>query len=228
MEKNRYHTFLALATYCILIASTISGQHLVTFFGLTVTSGMFVFPLTYMFIAASTELYGAETTRRTILYCTMANVTMLAIIYIFGHMPSERSAIGSAEVYRLFLERFSYVLAISTIAFSVSESVNVWLLSKLNMLTQGKWFLQRAFLSTVCAVTLDTLLVFPFFLSRQASLSQAVIEASMVLLIKIFYDIALLPFCWATVACIKTITAAPVLPPSAIPFTSSYYLKQYD
>lgn len=228
MEKKRYDTFLAIATYCILITCAISGQNLVNLFGLTVTSGMFVFPFTYIFIAASTELYGAKTTRRTILYCTMANLTMLAIIYIFAHMPSERSAIGSAAVYRLFLDRFSYVLSISTMAFAISESVNVWLLSKLNVFTQGKWFLQRAFLSTVCAVTLDTLLVFPFFLSRQASVGQAVIEASMVLMIKIFYDIALLPFCWGIVACIRTMTAAPVLPPSAIPFTSSYYLKQYD
>lgn len=228
MEAKRYHTFLAIATYCVLLTSVISGQNLINLFGLTVTSGMFVFPFTYMFIAASTELYGSETTRRTILYCALANAFMIGVIYLFSLMPSTKSAIGSAETYHLFLERFSYVLAISTVAFVVSEHVNVYLLSKLNVLTHGKRFIQRAFFSTVCAVTVDTLLVFPFFLSRHSTLSHAALEAFWVLGMKVFYDIALLPMCWGMVAGIKSITAAPVLPPSAIPFTSAYYLRQYD
>jgi len=228
MVKKRYDTFLAMATYCILITCAISGQNLINVFGLTVTSGMFVFPFTYMFIAASTELYGAQTTRQTIIYCTAANAVMLGVIFLFTQIPSERSAIGSAEVYHAFLNRFSYVLGISTLAFAISENVNVWLLSRLKVLTHGRLFIQRAFLSTVCAVTLDTMLVFPFYFSRQGSFSQAAMEASMVLGMKIFYDIALLPLCWGMVACIKSITAAPTLPQSATPFTSSYYLKQYD
>ncbi len=227
MPQKRSFTLLAISTYCIFITSIISGQHLITLFGLSVTSGMFIFPLTTVLIAVMTELEGARTSRRLIVYCAWANVMMLCVIFAVQQFPSTHSSIGDAAVYDLFLKRFSFILGVSTLAFIVSEYVNVFLLSSLNLLTQGKYFLQRVLCSTVCAVTVDTIIVFPFYLSRQSSFADAAFEAGKVLVLKIWVDIVILPLCVLLMSLLRQ-PRETALPPSALPFTSIYYLKQYE
>lgn len=223
---KQHHILLAFSTYCILITSVIAGQHLITVWGVSVSSGMFIFPFSYVLIAVMAECWGARVARRIILYCTLMNIIMLCLIYMILHIPSEQSSIGSAAVYDLFLRRFAFVLMVSTLAFTVSECVNVFLLSRLKLLTQGKYFVQRALCSTLCAVTLDTLIVFPFYLSRQLSLKHALFEASMGWGLKILMDVVVLPLSVFLMGLMGR-RYDPVLPPSAIPFTSTYYLKQY-
>lgn len=224
---KRYDTIIALLMYMILFTSVIAGQNLIEVFGITITTGMLIFPFTYILIAASTELYGIKKTREIIFSVAFCNIIMILTIFAFTQIPSERAFLGNSELYHDFSNRISYLLFISTIAFLISENLNAWIISRLKILTSGNMLVFRAFLSTACAIILDTWLVFPLFLSRQQDIEIAILETLVVMTVKLAYDMALLPVFWAIIAFIKYKSDEEIdaLPECARPYTAAHYLS---
>lgn len=229
-SEYKYSIIIALLLYMILYTGIVAGQNLITFFGITITTGMLIFPFTYILIAISTELYGTRKTREIIFCSAFCNILMIFIIFIFSKIPSERAYIGDPAIYHNFTSRLSYLMLVSTVAFLVSENANVWIISKLRALTNNGNLLTRAFLSTASAIIIDTWLVFPLFLSRQNDLGLAVWETLIVMCIKLGYDIVLLPIFCVIIEMIKYQHGdrEDCLPGYAKAFTSSSYLGGND
>lgn len=228
IKNFSYETIIAMCLYTIMITSIIAGQNAVKIFNHTITTGMLIFPLTYILVATSTELYGVKKTRIIILCASFGNLFMGGMIFLFTKLPISSSFIGNVQLYHQFSHRLSYFLFISTFAFVVSESANVWVISRLRLITGGKKLLLRAFLSTSSAVIIDSWILFPLSISfiKNAKLSQAIVETFLIMLIKIGYDMLLLPVFWVVVAIIKQKEGIGILSDCAVPFSSITYLNQ--
>lgn len=225
-----YDTIVAMSIYSILVTSIIAGQNTIRVFGHSITSGMLIFPLTYILIAVSTELCGVKRTRSVIFCTSLCNVFMGLIIFIFTKIPSPSSFLGDSIFYHNFSCRLSYFLFISTIAFMISENVNVWIISRLNFLTGWKMLIFRTFLSTSCAIIIDTWILFPlsiYFIKNNA-IAQAIIDTFIIMIIKMAYDLFLLPVFWVIVAIIRRREKMLTLDNSssfALPYSSISYLQ---
>ncbi len=206
MIKNNgnYDIKIAMFLYAILFTSLIAGQNLINIFGYTITSGMLIYPFTLHFIAAATELFGFKRARTMVWTTTVCNVFMISIIIAFTYLPSSAAAyIGDSEVYRDFSQGMAFLMSVSTYSYVISEYINAWIISKLRALTNGKLLLLRALFSTSVATIVDTLLVFPFFLTRQETLLEAMVGMFIVLGVKLIYDIIFLPLVWIIVAYVR-------------------------
>ena len=202
-NNGNYDIKIAMFLYAILLTSLIAGQNLINIFGYTITSGMLIYSFTLHFIAAATELFGFKKARTMVWTTTVCNVFMISIIIAFTYLPSSAAYIGDSEVYRDFSQGMAFLMSVSTYSYVISEYINVWIISKLRALTNGKFLLLRALFSTSVATIADTLLVFPFFLTRQETLSEAMVGMFIVLGVKLIFDIIFLPLVWIIVAYVR-------------------------
>lgn len=224
-----YETIVAMSIYTILITSIIAGQNTIRVFGHTITSGMLIFPLTYILIAVSTEICGVKRTRAIIFFSSLCNFFMGLVIFIFTKIPSESSFFGNSSFYHDFSCRLSYFLFISTIAFMISENVNVWVISRLDFLTGWRMLIFRTFLSTSCAIIIDTWILFPIsiYFIKKSAIGQAIIDTFIIMIIKMTYDLLMLPIYWVIVGIIREREKRLTLensPPCVLPYSSVSYL----
>lgn len=222
-----YETIITMCLYTILVTSIIAGQNTIRIFNHTITTGMLIFPLTYILIAMSTELSGIKKTRLIIFTAGACNIFMGAMIIIFTKLPVTGSFVGNAELYQQFSYRLSYFLFASTFAFVISENANAWILTRLKILIGGERLFLRAFLATTSAIAIDTWILFPvsIFYVKSERIDHAIVETFIIMLIKIVYDILLLPLFWIIIALIKK-EDVNSLPSFAKPFTSTAYLNK--
>lgn len=218
---------LGMLILTIQLSSCIAGQNLISIYGLRVTYGALIFQLTYILVAVSTELFGLEYTRSVIKTTVFCNLLMVSIILLFAMLPSSRSYLGDADLYHRFCMRLTYLMTVSAFAYYISEYTNSWVISKLKILTNGKYFVMRVWLSTTVGTIVDTWLVFPFYLSRQIDLSSSIIETFIHMFAKLGYDAFLVPISWIIIEIIKKRNSIEkrLLPEYAFEFTSGNYLK---
>lgn len=198
-----YDVKITMLLFAIIVTSSVAGQNLIQVFGYTISTGMLIFPLTFVLVATATEIYGFKFARSMIWTAGFCNLFMVTVILLFIKIPSSHAFVGDIAIYQKFSLRLAYLMSISTFAYVISEYVNAWLISRLSALVNGRFLLFRALFSISIAVTVDTWLVFPFFFSRQGNISAAVVETLMDIIIKISYEILLLPLVWFLVAYIR-------------------------
>jgi len=227
MMRARHDLKITMILFTILVTSTIAGQNFVTVFGYRVTSGTLIYPLTFPLVASLTELYGFRYTRSVIWTGAACNLIMALIIFLSTIIPSTHTFVGDVGMYHRFCSRMAELITLSTLAYLVSEYANAWIISRLGILTQGKFLLLRAFASISTAAAIDTWIIFPLFLSRQKYIGVAAKETFIYMLIKILMEVCLLPLFWIIVEFVKHKEGgySSEIPDGSLPFTSVHYMQ---
>lgn len=140
---------------CLLIVNIVAGR-LVALGGMTLTADLFLFPITYIFGDVLTEVYGFKRARITIWMGFAANLLMAAVFILVVSLPSP-SFWDQESAYRTVLGFAPRVVAASLIAYFVGEFSNSMILSRLKVVTGGKWLWTRTIGSTLVGEGVDTL-----------------------------------------------------------------------
>ena len=223
MKINGYPILVCLM-YAVYIASLLSGQNLISVFGVHINSGMFVFPLTFIFVALITEKYGFLMARSAIIGVCIANLFIALIIFLSLKIPSNEAYTGNSFQYHKFLGRMDFLICVTTFSYFVSEIINSYVLFRLKDKTKN--VILRISTSNILSIIIDTWLLFPLFITRHKNFHEAFFETSVMMGFKIIYDICLLPFYWLFSSLYsKYKNNNNVLPESSRQFTSSFYLK---
>ncbi|MCL6591207.1 MAG: queuosine precursor transporter [Firmicutes bacterium] len=205
-EKTRRLTplFLSLTCLfvtCLLISNIIAGK-LINVYGMTLPAGAILFPVTYIFGDVLTEVYGFRQARLAIWMGFAANALMSLVFIITLALPypdfwKDQSA------YQTVLG-FTPRLAIASLAaYFLGEFSNSLVLSKLKILTQGRWLWLRTIGSTVIGEGVDTLV---FIVTAFGGLLPTPTLGSMIraqYLWKLGYEILLTPATYRVVNWIK-------------------------
>jgi queuosine precursor transporter len=140
---------------CLLISNIIAGK-LAIFFGITLPAAVIIFPLTYLFGDVLTEVYGYERTRLVIWIGFAANILMSAMFMITIWLPYPAFWSNQAA-YTTVLGLTPRLVMASLIAYFGGEFANAFVLSKVKVLTKGRWLWIRTIGSTAVGEGLDTL-----------------------------------------------------------------------
>ena len=122
-----------------------------------VTPGTFLYPLTFLIVDILNEYYGFRLARRAIFFAFASNaliIMLLSATTVLPGLPGWALEVPYAKV----VSQLSSVLVASSVSFLVSEYVNSYVLCKIKELTNARWLYIRVFLSTVCAVVIDSVL----------------------------------------------------------------------
>lgn len=183
-DSNLSTSFLILTCLfvtCLLITNIVAGR-LVALGPMTLTADLFLFPVTYIFGDVLTEVYGFRRARLTIWMGFAANLFMAVVFILVISLPSP-SFWHQESAYRTVLGFAPRIVAASLIAYFAGEFSNSMILSRMKILTSGKWLWTRTIGSTVVGEGVDTLV----FMS---------IAFSGIYSVRIFLGMVLVQYCW--------------------------------
>ncbi|MFA5460083.1 MAG: queuosine precursor transporter [Candidatus Paceibacterota bacterium] len=149
-----YIVLTVLFVTCLMIANIVSGR-LVQIGSLTLTSAIFLFPITYIFGDILTEVYGFERSRLVIWLGIIANIIMSLYFWLIIKIPVP-VFFENGAAYTTVLGFTPLVVFASILGFFAGEFANSSALSILKKVTHGKWLWTRTIGSTIVGEFVDT------------------------------------------------------------------------
>lgn len=153
---KRYCIMCVIYVTCIL-ASNIMAVKLVNVFGLTMTSAMFVFPITYILGDVFTEIYGFKKAGLAIWMGFICNALMVLLFIIMIKMPFPESWTNQEALVSV-LGTTPRILMAGLIAYLFGGFSNSIIMSRLKVLTNGKHLWIRTIASTIVGEGLDCII----------------------------------------------------------------------
>jgi len=191
-ELQAYLTVFFVAA--LLVSNIITAKQIQLPFGITVTTGLFVFPITYILSDLFSEVYGYRWSRITCYLAFGANLLMVGFFELAIVIPAPEW-FEDQEAVRTVLGSAPRILAASLAAFVAGDFVNdrVFRRMKKKHETDHKGFGFRAILSSVCGEFADSLIFFPIVFLGEVPLGSLIGMALTEMSIKILYEIIILP-----------------------------------
>jgi uncharacterized integral membrane protein (TIGR00697 family) len=152
----------SLFLMCLLISNIIAGK-LISVYNMVLPAGAVLFPITYIFGDVLTEVYGFKKSRLIIWLGFVCNLFMAAIFTLVIALPHP-SFWGGQEAYATVLGMTPRLVFASLVAYFLGEYCNSTVLSKMKLLTEGKWLWTRTIGSTIVGEGIDTII---FIISKQ-------------------------------------------------------------
>jgi queuosine precursor transporter len=141
----------------VLILSNILAAKMVRLGPFVFDGGTLLFPLSYIFGDLLTEVYGYRESRKVIWTGLAALLLMSINIWIIGALPSDPSW-ALQKAYDDILSTVPRIALASVIGYFAGEYSNSVVLSKMKVLTKGKWLWTRTIGSTLVGELADTLI----------------------------------------------------------------------
>jgi len=147
---------IALFITCLITANIIAVK-VISLGPFILPAAIFVFPMSYVFGDVLTEVYGYRTARRVIWLGFACNLIFVFFAWVGQILPSAGFWEGQSS-YESILGFAPRLLGASFCGYLVGEFVNSFVLSRLKILTQGRWLWTRTIGSTVIGQGLDTVI----------------------------------------------------------------------
>jgi len=146
----KYIILLAMLFITIDLAAVSMAYKMVSLNSLfEINSGAtFIFPLTYALGDIVTEVYGYNMARKLIWFSLLLQFVFAILVTIAIHLPSPSFWSGDDAYFTVFGSVFRFVLA-GTAANIISNFMNIYIVSKLKIPMEGKFFWLRSILSTI-------------------------------------------------------------------------------
>jgi uncharacterized integral membrane protein (TIGR00697 family) len=154
--KISYRLAIIIALYITcLITANITAVKMITLGPFTFFAAIFVFPLSYIVGDVLTEVYGYRMARRVIWLGFICNLVLVFFVWIVLLLPAAHNWTSQAA-YVTILGSTPRILVASFLGYLAGEFSNSFVLSRMKILTGGRWLWTRTIGSTVIGEGLDT------------------------------------------------------------------------
>ncbi len=188
----RYYTQIAMAFVGLLLTANVIGEKPLLFGPIILPAGLLLFPITYLLGDALTEVYGFSQSRRVIWMGMACNLFMALFCQLSINLPALDSWTKSVA-YAEILGTSSRLMAISVLTYFVGEFVNAYLVAKLKIRLQGRFFWARALLGSWIGEGIETSLFIPLAFWGSMPLEQLWTLAAHFYSFKVLYALAAMP-----------------------------------
>ncbi len=201
-RQFRYLDVLITAFVVILLVSNLVAQKIIRIGPLSISGGLILFPLTYIFGDIFTEVYGYAASRRAIWLGFCGTALMYGVGALIIALPAD----PDFHDQQAFITVFGFLprlLAASLIAFWAGEFANSYTMARLKLLTRGRWLWTRTVGSTIIGQAVDTtIVVILTFAGRYpaATLAKLILTSY---LLKVAYEILATPLTYLVVNFLK-------------------------
>lgn len=151
----KYLWFLILSYSMVIAISNWFDARLVEIFGMVISPGALIFPITFLLSDMITEVYGYKHARRAIWAAFLFNIIFICYGQILIHLPSPSFATDNA-VYNKLLSVNFFIIFGSFLSYLISEPINSYILAAMKKKYNGQYIAIRFFLSTIVASFLDS------------------------------------------------------------------------
>ena len=152
--SHRLVIFITLFITCLITANVIAVK-VISLGPFILPAAVFIFPLSYIFGDILTEVYGYRLARRVIWLGFLCNLIFVFFVWVGQVLPAAPFWEGQ-EAYQRILGYTPRLLAASFLGYWVGEFANSFILSKMKIMTRGRWLWSRTIGSTIIGQGLDT------------------------------------------------------------------------
>jgi uncharacterized integral membrane protein (TIGR00697 family) len=145
---------IAVFVTCLITANIIAVK-VVSLGPAVLPAAIFVFPISYIFGDVLTEVYGYRVARRVIWLGFACNLLFVFFAWVGQVLPPAGFWEGQAA-YQTILGYTPRLLAASFCGYLAGEFTNSFVLSRMKILTKGRWLWSRTIGSTVVGQAFDT------------------------------------------------------------------------
>ncbi len=203
-DKTVSRSFMLLGIVfcvCLILANLLSTKP-ITFGVFNMSAGLLVFPLSYVVSDCIVEVWGFHKARFVIWTGFLMNFLFLFFGFLADMIPGA-SYWDNAEGFHRLFGLAPRVAAGSFLAFLCGSFLNAYVMSRMKVVTDGRRFSLRAILSTVAGETVDSLIFFPVALGGVVPWRNLCLMMACELVLKVMYEVAVLPFTIRAVRYIK-------------------------
>ena len=155
--SNRFVVISALFVTCLITANIIIAKQ-ISVGGVVLPAAIVIFPLSYIIGDVLTEVYGYKQARRVIWLGFLCNLIAVVAIWI-GKILPPAPVFDAQNAYERILGSTPRFLLASFVAYLAGEFTNSLVLSKMKILTKGRWLWTRTIGSTLVGQAVDTVVV---------------------------------------------------------------------
>jgi uncharacterized integral membrane protein (TIGR00697 family) len=195
MKKPVAFSFMLLGILfcvCLITSNLLSTKVIQIGNFITITAGIFVFPISYIINSCVAEVWGYKKSRLLIWLGFAANIFIIAFAQLAILFPSPEFWNGEASFNFIFRLAPRITIA-SFIAFLTGSFLNAYIMSRSKIFTKGKYFSIRTVISTFAGEVIDSFIFFPiaFFglIENKYLLTMILIQ----ICLKSLYEVVALP-----------------------------------
>ena len=189
--------------FCVcLIAANILETKQISVFGISLTGGLIVFPISYIINDCVCEVWGFQKARLLILTGFAMNFFFVAMGALCDWIPGAPYWTNEAGFHAIF-GLAPRVAAASFVAFIVGSFANAYVMSKMKLRDGGHHFSWRAILSTIAGESLDSLIFFPLALGGVVPTPELPKLMLWQVVLKTLYEVIALPITIRVVKALK-------------------------
>lgn len=188
---------------CLLMSNIIAGK-LITVRGLVLPAAVVLFPVTYIFGDLLTEVYGFKKSRLIIWTGFACNLFMALLFLLVVALP--HPAFWKLQgAYAAVLGMTPRVVGASLAAYFLGEFSNSVVLSRMKLLTRGRWLFTRTIGSTIVGEGIDTVVFITIAFIGQIPFPVLLQMMVAQYLWKVFYEALATPLTYLVVDWLKRV-----------------------
>ena len=192
-----------------LIAANLLETKVIQVFGITVTAGLIVFPISYIINDCIAEVWGFKKARLIIWSGFVMNFFVVALGQVAVALPAAPFWEGE-ESFNFVFGMAPRIVVASLSAFLVGSFLNAYVMSKMKIASKGKNFSARAIWSTVVGETGDSNIFFPIAFAGIIPWNELVLMMGVQIVLKSLYEVLVLPVTIRVVKYIKKVDGSDV------------------
>ena len=192
-----------------LIAANLLETKVIQVFGITVTAGLIVFPISYIINDCIAEVWGFKKARLIIWSGVVMNFFVVALGQVAVALPAAPFWEGE-ESFNFVFGMAPRIVVASLSAFLVGSFLNAYVMSKMKIASKGKNFSARAIWSTVVGETGDSIIFFPIAFAGIIPWNELILMMGVQIVLKSLYEVLVLPVTIRVVKYIKKVDGSDV------------------
>lgn len=197
-----YYWVCVIAYVTFQLVSDVTAGKIITLGPAVVSVTVLYFPFTYLISDVLTEVYGYEKSRRALWLVMAASITATLLYQLAITMPPG-PGFEKNPAYSDVLGQVPRIMVAGWIAIFAGDIANNYIMSRLKVLTNGRWLWLRTITSTIVGQGLNTII---FYLGALLWMipNQVLFEAILwAWLIKVAVEILFTPLTYLIISHIK-------------------------
>ncbi len=192
-----------------LIVSNLMAAKIFVVGDITLSAAVLLFPVSYILNDCIAEVWGYRKARLIIWTGFAINFLVMAVFQLAVLLPPSPHWEGAPHFDYIF-GLAPRLAAASFVAFLAGSLVNAYVMSRMKLATNGRHFSLRAVVSTLLGEGVDSLIFFPCAYFGLLPLREMLIVMAGEVLLKVLYEIAVLPFTRRVVKFVKRMDGVDV------------------
>lgn len=158
-DKTSFLLTVLAGVFCVslVVSNIIAGKLWAAPFGITLTCGVFLFPVVYIIGDVVPECYGLATARRVIWLGFGANL-LAVVMFLFTLRAVAPGFWQGQDAFQVVLGFTPRLLVASFVGYLAGTNANAWALVRIKRLTGGRWLWMRTIGSTILGESVDSIL----------------------------------------------------------------------